>query len=330
MNLGAVVVEQLEQDGYLRTFQMFAEPGHHLTVAFADDRENPRSGPFHFLDDHHEKAFEKGFAECNAGILPKSRFIAADGEGVFKHSWAGIPTERNSLSYYALSLPEFAVPTRVEFKDPHSGRPYSCSVIRDDRRNRFVAYLGCRSSRGSFDFLLQVSFSNDRANFRLADYSDQHTTRQDARIPSYEHLLLPDQNMAVARFFTQEAGPSQASPSLPFPPPAPIPSGQSEMPSEESKIQKPARPHETNASPSHKLPAKKTDLSRYFDGANLTEIQREVASLALEYSLPVAEIARHLHRDRKTIYEHLAAAKKRMEHSRSFERRAAKRSTNPE
>src|SRR5271165_1868410 len=254
MNLGAVVVEQLEQDGYLRTFQMFAEPGRHLTVAFADDRENPRSGPFHFLDEHYEKAFEKGFAECNAGILPKSRFIAVDGGGVFKHSWVGIPTERNSLSYYALSLPEFAVPTRVEFKDPHSGRPYSCSVVRDDRRNRFVAYLGCRSSRGSFDFLLQVNFSNDRGNFRLADYSDQHTKRQDERFPSYEHSLLPEQYLAVAQFFSQVAGASQTSPTLPFPPPAMVRSGQTEMPNEEAEFKSPNRPHETNANDPHTLP----------------------------------------------------------------------------
>ena len=115
---------------------------------------------------------------------------------------------------------------------------------------------------------------------------------------------------------------------MPFLPP--VPSGQSELPSEESKLQKPARPHETNANPSHKLPAKNVDMSRYLDAANLTEIQREVASLALEYSLSVAEIARRFGKHRKTIDEHLTAAKKRMEHSRSFERRAAKRSTDPE
>src|SRR5258708_5629197 len=101
MNIRALVVEQLEHDGYLRTFQMFAERhSRHITVAFSDDRENPRSGPFHFLDQHRERELKKGIAECTAGKLSKSQFIAKDGEVVFKHSWVGISTERNSLSYY--------------------------------------------------------------------------------------------------------------------------------------------------------------------------------------------------------------------------------------
>lgn len=64
MILKALIVEQLECDGYLKTFEMYAEPGRHLRVAFADESENPRSGPFHFLDRRDERRFEAGFAHC--------------------------------------------------------------------------------------------------------------------------------------------------------------------------------------------------------------------------------------------------------------------------
>ncbi len=318
MNLKAMVVEQLEHDGYLRTFEMFAEPGgRHITVAFADDRENVRSGPFHFLNERHEKEFEKGFAECTAGKLPKSRFITVDGEGVFKHSWAGIPTERGSLSYYALLLPEFAIPTRIEFKNPHSTSLYSCTVIRDNTKNRFVAYLGCRSSHASFDFLLQVNYRIDRGNFHLADYTDKHTTEQNARIPSYEDVLMPDQRIVVSHFFSPESVPSQVAPTTP----TLFPVGKPERSNQQ------VEPHEPKSNRPAKLPPKKRDLSPYFDSANLTDRQRQVISLRLEHALPVAAIARHLDIDRKTVDEHLEAAKKRLENTRAFEKRAVNRST---
>src|SRR5271168_2092338 len=106
MHVAAVVIEQLDLDdggSSLRTFRMQTRPGHELTVAFADEYAEPRSGPFHFLEEHDEKTFEKGFANCKSWKLPESRITMVDGEYRFQHSWEGILTERNSLSYYALS-----------------------------------------------------------------------------------------------------------------------------------------------------------------------------------------------------------------------------------
>jgi hypothetical protein len=56
------------------------------------------------------------------------------------------------------------------------------------------------------------------------------------------------------------------------------------------------------------LPRKECDYSSLMDSAGLTELQRECYSLKHEYQLPVAEIARRLERDRKTIQEHIDAA----------------------
>lgn len=312
MNVKALVIEQLDHDGYLRTFEMLAEPGKHITVAFADERENPRSGPFHFLDKRLEAELQNGLAECTAGKLAKSQFVVGEETTVLKHSWANIPTQRNSLSYYALSLPEFAVPTLIEFKDPHSGRRYSCTVVRDDQKSRFVAYLGCRSSHGSFDFLLQANYEIDRAGFRNRDYKDEYTTPRNARIPRMEDVLTPDLNTVVTRFFSA----LHTS--------APVPALGTPVRAEAPNQRTVSAAAESNGT--DRLPQKKTDLSEYLDGACLTDIQREVISLRLEYALPVAAIARRLGRDRKTIQEHLAAAKKRIDHARAFQDRLAKKS----
>ena len=292
MFVNAVIVEQLEHDGNLRSFTMWTQPRRPLTAGFPDEHDS--SGPFYFPDEYHQKAFEKGFAGCRMRKLPKSRFIAIDGDTIFKNSWAGIPTALGVLSFYALSLPEFAVPSLIEFKNPRSQRRYPCTVIRDDHRNRFVAYLGCRSSHETFDFSLQVNFRSDRGAFRNAEYSDQHTTNQLERIPDYQHVV-PE---TVRQFFSQ-VPPSQATLSF-------VNHGIS---GEQSVSRAAAK-----SSPTDKLPAKKTDMSRYFDVAKLTERQREVGSLHWEYALPVAEIARRLELDRKTVQEHLDAVERKVKY----------------
>ncbi len=61
------------------------------------------------------------------------------------------------------------------------------------------------------------------------------------------------------------------------------------------------------------LPAKNVDLSRYMDEAQFTDRQRECFSLKFEYDLPVIAIAERLGIHRRTVDEHLEAAKKRMQ-----------------
>ena len=58
-----------------------------------------------------------------------------------------------------------------------------------------------------------------------------------------------------------------------------------------------------------KLGHKKQDLSRYLDSVNLTDRQRECSSLYWEYGMRKSAIARRLNINRKTLDEHLDAAK---------------------
>ena len=93
MIVHAVIVEQLDIDGNLRSFRMKSDHGEQLTIAFAGEFDGPRAGPFHFLEDKHEQYFETGFAECSARKLASNRFKRTDDRYEFTTSWRGIPTQ---------------------------------------------------------------------------------------------------------------------------------------------------------------------------------------------------------------------------------------------
>ena len=200
MDVATVLVEQLEANGELRTFRMHADFGEPLTVSFADAYEDERSGPFHFLDSHHEQAFRNAFAECRARRLGSTRFSRVNDRFVLRTSWTGIPTERHRLSYYALSLPEFAIPGSVRLADPRSGREYRKTVVRDDQRRRFALYLECRSSHGVFDFVLDVDFEISRDRFLQATFNDATTAEYGSHAGAYEYLLQEEQKVVVQHF----------------------------------------------------------------------------------------------------------------------------------
>lgn len=204
MDVAVVIVEQLDSNSTLRTFRMQAEYGDRLIVAFADEYEEPRSGPFHFLDDQHEKAFRKAFAECKSRRVSSSRFSTSNGIFHFVTSWTGIPTERQRLSYYALCLPEHAIPLSVKFTDPRSGREYRKAIVRDDQRQRFILYLECRSSYGTFDFALEVDFRIAEEEFAPAEFRDETTTPYGAHVDLYEYLLPQPEQVVVQQFFSKE------------------------------------------------------------------------------------------------------------------------------
>ena len=68
---------------------------------------------------------------------------------------------------------------------------------------------------------------------------------------------------------------------------------------------------------------RKADFSQYMH--NLTEKQQLAFSLKFEYELGLAEIASRMGLDRKTAYEHIEAAKRRIDQARSNEKSKARR-----
>jgi len=77
--------------------------------------------------------------------------------------------------------------------------------------------------------------------------------------------------------------------------------------------------------PKLKLPTKRRDLSVYLDPARLTERQRDCISLKLEYGLTTTAIAQHLGISRKTVDEHIEAAKRNIDVARQQDQEKAKK-----
>ncbi len=201
MIVSALIVEQLDIDGHLRSFRMNSDQSRQLTVAFADEYDEPRNGPFHFLEEKHEQQFETGFANCSVRMLTSDRFHKTQDGYEFKTYWRGIPTQKTKTSYYALSLPENTIPTLIRFNDPRSNLEFQKSVGKDLRRNCFVLYLECRSAYGSFDFDLHTQFSAPTEGFQAAEYNDDTTTDHYAS-PNEFYQLSDEDRVRVQNFLS--------------------------------------------------------------------------------------------------------------------------------
>ena len=173
MELKALIIEQLDENGTLKTLRMSPDNDTPLIVAFAEEYEEERNGPFHFLDNGYEEKFTNHFANTKIRKLGKSFFTIENESFFFKSSWKALPTSQGSLTYYSLLLPKFAIPKKVVFLDPRSGKEYSKYIYRDNEKNRYVIYLECRSSYGTFDFTLEVEFILSKENFSISTYSDE-------------------------------------------------------------------------------------------------------------------------------------------------------------
>ena len=202
MMLKALIVEQLERDGTLKSLRMQPNTAGDIIVAFANEYDEPRQGPFHFLDERDEQSFREGFANCRARRLGCPNFYANGDSYHVETSWYGIPTERNWLSYYALSLPEFAVPMSVAISDPHcAGHEYRRYVTRDDERNRYVIYLECASSMGRFDFDLACDFEVDPGGFSTSEYHDPKTSDHGGHGDDWKYWLNEEERKQTQQFF---------------------------------------------------------------------------------------------------------------------------------
>ena len=208
MIVKALIVEQLKEDGTLRSFMMRPASQRDLIVAFGDEYDDERSGPFHFHDDRDARRYQEGFARCRARKLGDHYFRHnADSTYHVKTRWLGIPTEKDRLSYYALSLPKFGVPQKLSVADPQAEREYRRTVTLDERRNRYVVYLRCASSVGSFNFELSCDFVLDPDGFLSSNYQDDQTQTPGSLGEDWSPLLREDERNKVWWFLLDvEAG----------------------------------------------------------------------------------------------------------------------------
>jgi CHAT domain len=200
--VNSLIVEQLDYNGTSKVFKMMSTDRYgDLVVALLDEYEEPREGPFHFLDHQYAKIFSKDFAKCQSRKLGTKNFFELHGNYQFCTKWRGIPTKQRSLSYYALSLPEYGIIKAISIRDPKNGEELSRSVIRDDQRNRFVIYIECRvsNSDGVFDFDLICQFTRCSKKFYFSNYTDSLTTNG-ALPDAWEYVLGETERNKVKKF----------------------------------------------------------------------------------------------------------------------------------
>lgn len=206
MMLKALIVEQLEADGTLRSFMM--QPASYdgkIIVAFPGEYQDRRRGPVHFLDESDEERFAAGFGKCRARRLGPQSF-RSDGQRFHVDvGWSGIPTKANWLSYYALSLPQHAIPSQLSVRDPHNPtREYRRYVTRDDERQRYVIFLECVSKFGRFDFELSCECVLDPDGFPTSSYTDPKTSKGYGRTgDDWKHFLPEREKRKVQQFFIE-------------------------------------------------------------------------------------------------------------------------------
>jgi hypothetical protein len=207
MLVNTVIVEKLEIDGTVKTFTMEADKKadkkYDLWIALADEYDDPREGPFHFLDRRYAERFSREFGECPARRVGKTRFSRLNDCYEFRTSWQGIPTKMNWLSYYALSLPEYAVPEEIRITYPmRQEHEYQKEVIRDDQKKCFVIYLKCSSRLGSFNFDLFCQFGQkDKQLFEQAEYQERLITHYWMKIEPYKKAEIALSSPSYDRTF---------------------------------------------------------------------------------------------------------------------------------
>jgi hypothetical protein len=203
MNINAIIIEQIDWDETARSFQMKAsnEIGD-LWVAFPPDYANDIKAPFHFLEKGYENLFDTKAANCRLVKLPNDSFFKEGDNYIFKTIWKRIPTERNYLTYYALQLPEFAVPDKIVINDTRDeNREFKKNVFRDDKKSRFIVYLECSSSFGVFNFNIFTSFHYDKEGFENAKYTDHKTVDFYTDVDHWQYFLPQEQSQKVEKYF---------------------------------------------------------------------------------------------------------------------------------
>ena len=208
MDIHAIIIEQLEWDGQLKSFtlQSQRELGQ-MWVAFPNEYQNERTGPFHFLDSDYENLFEQKKAKCRNAKLTSDKFYEKDNKFHFSTTWNQIPTQRHQLTFYSLYFPEYAIPDEIVISDTYvPDKLFNKMVYRDDEKKRYVVYLECRSSAGIFNFKLHAQFHNDKDNFSQTQFKDSETIGFYERpLDEHWHYLLPDKEVEkVSNFFAEQ------------------------------------------------------------------------------------------------------------------------------
>ncbi|MGG0338142.1 hypothetical protein [Priestia aryabhattai] len=206
MFVNTVIVEQLESDGQLKTLELNTNSSTKevLVISLAGEYTRERSGPFHFRDPKDEKRYMRELNSCIYEKLGPSKFKKlSQKEYLYSTCWYDVPTERGDLSYYALYLPEYCIPTILSVSDPlDNQREFRRTVFRDEEEKRYIVYLECRSRKGKFNFDLKCQFkSSTRTEFLEFDFDDAFNDNRWVNPKEYERGISQEKSSIIQAFF---------------------------------------------------------------------------------------------------------------------------------
>ncbi|PZR01576.1 MAG: hypothetical protein DI539_28390, partial [Flavobacterium psychrophilum] len=174
-----------------------------LCVAFPNEYAGERSAPFYFQNVEYENIFQEKEAKSKQKKLLSSNFYQSDDGFVFERKRQSIPTEKQSLTYYTLYLPLYAVPTNIQVTDTlPPGKQFTKNVFRDDQTNRYIVYIKCSSRYGLFNFNIFCRFHLDQQNFKASVYADDKTIDFDTPSDHLRGMISPNAVELVEQFFT--------------------------------------------------------------------------------------------------------------------------------
>lgn len=203
MNVKSIVVEQLDWNGMSKSLTI--EPDHNgqLWVAFPTDYEEPRNGPFYFQNSDYEKKFDDRFAQCKARKVTSNNFFQTKEVYTFKTNWQKIPTDKMSVSYYALYLPEYAVPLTINIFDSfNKEKQFKRTVFKDQQQPRYIIYLQCASRFGEFSFDIECEFKKDKNGFVNSLYTDNFQQDFYAQPDDWKYFVNEIDREKTQQFFT--------------------------------------------------------------------------------------------------------------------------------
>jgi hypothetical protein len=203
MNINAIIHEQIDWDGTAKAFHLKADQSiGDFWIAFPTDYLGERNAPFYFLDKEYETIFQSKRANCRQKKLSNRNFYQRGDDYVFKTTWQRIPTQWQAITYYALYLPEFAIPTVIDVTDTRdTSRQFSKNVFRDDEKNRYIVYIECTSKFGQFNFDIFCRFHFDKDHFETSTYHDPKTVDFYADLDHWKWMVSKDEAEKVEQFF---------------------------------------------------------------------------------------------------------------------------------
>lgn len=208
MNIKAIIHERIDWDGTGIAFEFRANANiGPLWVAFPDEYEDIRFGPFHFLNEEYKELFCSRQIDCRSRKFSKKNFrIDDDGKGHFKTRWENLPIgsrESWELTYYALYLPENAIPTKIRIVDlKNPCRDYPKSVFCDKEHRRFVVYVVCQSQSPFFSFEAEIEFCDaPKPKFDTSSYSDPTTVPFSDSLDVWKYSLEESVSSQMEKIF---------------------------------------------------------------------------------------------------------------------------------